>query len=105
MADTVLENKPEAVSAAQSSQPKANGSRRLKQPVDLEAASEDDRTVVSLPRAVIPQDVPPEAALNHPALYFNRELGWIDFNWRVLYLALDERTPSGARSLCGYHRQ
>ena len=93
MADTVLENKPEAVSAAQSSQPKANGGRRLKQPVDLEAASEDDRTVVSLPRAVIPQDVPPEAALNHPALYFNRELGWIDFNWRVLYLALDERTP------------
>ena len=24
---------------------------------------------------------------------YNRELSWLDFNWRVLYQALDERTP------------
>ena len=24
---------------------------------------------------------------------YNRELNWLDFNWRVLYQALDERTP------------
>ncbi len=47
----------------------------------------------SLPRAVTPQPVPEGANLNHPALYFNQELGWIDFNWRVLYQALDERNP------------
>ena len=28
-----------------------------------------------------------------PDLYINRELSWIDFNHRVLSLALDERTP------------
>lgn len=28
-----------------------------------------------------------------PALYFNRELSWLDFNWRVLHQALDDRVP------------
>jgi polyphosphate kinase len=46
-----------------------------------------------VPRAVSPRPVPDGAELNHPSLYFNRELGWVDFNWRVLHLALDERTP------------
>ncbi len=46
-----------------------------------------------MPKGVAPQPVPKEANLKHPALYFNMELGWIDFNWRVLSLALDERTP------------
>lgn len=46
-----------------------------------------------IPKAVVPQPVPEGADLDHPSLYFNRELGWIDFNWRVLYLAIDERTP------------
>jgi polyphosphate kinase len=31
--------------------------------------------------------------LNDPALYFNRELSWLDFNWRVLHEAQDPRTP------------
>lgn len=47
----------------------------------------------TVPRAVVPQAVPKDAGLKHPALYFNQELSWIDFNWRVLHLALDERTP------------
>lgn len=46
-----------------------------------------------LPKAVVPRPVPEEAKLKDPALYFNQELGMIDFNWRVLALALDERTP------------
>ena len=46
-----------------------------------------------LPRAVRPQPVPAGAGLDHPALYFNRELGLLDFNWRVLAQAQDERTP------------
>lgn len=46
-----------------------------------------------VPRAVKPQPVPEGAKLKDPSLYFNQELSWIDFNWRVLYLALDERTP------------
>ncbi len=47
----------------------------------------------TVPKAVVPQPVPAGADLKHPALYFNQELSWIDFNWRVLHLALDERTP------------
>ena len=46
-----------------------------------------------LPRAVEPQPVPLDAPLDHPRLYFNRELSWIDFNWRVLHMAQDRRTP------------
>lgn len=45
------------------------------------------------PRAVTVQEVPEGATLRHPSLYFNQELSWLDFNWRVLHLALDERTP------------
>jgi polyphosphate kinase len=47
----------------------------------------------SLPRAVSPQPVPEGSKLKHSTLYFNQELSWIDFNWRVLSLVLDERTP------------
>jgi len=46
-----------------------------------------------LPRAVAPQPVPAGADLDHPSLYFNQELGWLDFNWRVLFQARDERIP------------
>jgi polyphosphate kinase len=47
----------------------------------------------SVPRAVNPRELPPEVPLDHPHLYFNRELSWIDFNWRVLAQAIDERVP------------
>jgi len=46
-----------------------------------------------VPCAVRPQDVPPGAELDHPGLYFNRELSSLDFNWRVFALARDPRTP------------
>ena len=46
-----------------------------------------------IPTAVQAQDVPEGAALDHPSLFLNRELGWLDFNWRVLYQAMDSRTP------------
>lgn len=45
------------------------------------------------PSAVVPQPVSEGAELDTPALYLNRELGWIDFNWRVLALAMDPRLP------------
>ena len=47
----------------------------------------------AVPRAVVPQEVPDGAGLEDPALYFNRELSWLDFNARVLAQATDERTP------------
>ena len=53
----------------------------------------DKPTAFHVPKAVAPRDVPDDANLKHPSLYFNQELSWIDFNWRVLHLALDERTP------------
>lgn len=46
-----------------------------------------------LPRAVQAQDIPNNAPLDHPGLYLNQELGWLDFNWRVLYQAMDPRNP------------
>lgn len=52
-----------------------------------------DGRSAALPMATLPRDVPPRAALDHPHLYFNRELSWLDFAWRVLYQALDERIP------------
>ncbi len=48
---------------------------------------------VLLPLAAEAQLIPPDAKLGDPSLYFNRELSWLDFNWRVLYQALDERNP------------
>ena len=37
--------------------------------------------------------MPEGASSDHPHLYFNRELSTIDFFWRVLHQALDDRTP------------
>ncbi len=47
----------------------------------------------AVPTATAPRPVPRSAGLDHPTLFFNRELSWLDFNWRVLYQALDERVP------------
>ncbi len=56
-----------------------------------------ERLDQQLPVAVEPHDVPydepAKAPLDHPTLYFNRELSWIDFNWRVFFQAMDPRTP------------
>ncbi len=49
--------------------------------------------VFMVPRAVAPQPAAQPCDLDDPSLYFNQELSWLDFNWRVLWLALDERTP------------
>jgi polyphosphate kinase len=49
--------------------------------------------LIILPKAVRPRSVPQNADLKDPVLYFNKELSWIDFNWRVLHLAMDERIP------------
>ena len=46
-----------------------------------------------VPRATAPRPVPSRAARNHPHLIFNRELSWLDFNWRVLWQAIDDRFP------------
>ncbi len=47
----------------------------------------------AVPAATSPRAVPRGAPVDHAHLFFNRELSWLDFNWRVLYQALDERTP------------
>jgi polyphosphate kinase len=47
----------------------------------------------TVPSAVSPRPAPEQFTLDDPSLYFNQELSWLDFNWRVLWLALDDRTP------------
>jgi len=42
---------------------------------------------------VLPEPGPDGFDLSSPALYLNRELTWLNFNWRVLHEAEDERTP------------
>ena len=60
-----------------------------------EAASGDGAPTPDrlLPLAVKARPVPENPSLDDPSLYFNRELSWLDFNYRVYYQALDERTP------------
>ena len=50
-------------------------------------------TGATVPPSVVVQEVPDDAPLDHPSLFFNRELSTIDFNRRVLHQALDDRTP------------
>ena len=45
-----------------------------------------------------------DGSIDDPALYFNRELSWLDFNQRVLELAEDEETPLLERvRFCGIY--
>lgn len=48
---------------------------------------------VTILKATKAQRVPRKMDLGHSSLYFNRELSWLDFNWRVLHQARDERVP------------
>ena len=74
--------------AATPEQPEADPSGH----VAAASASERDGKP-ELPLAVEARRVPRGAPLDHPALLFNRELSWLDFNWRVFAQAIDERTP------------
>jgi len=56
-------------------------------------AADPNRTGATFLPSVVVRDVPDDAPLDHPSLFFNRELSTIDFNWRVLHQALDDRTP------------
>lgn len=62
-------------------------------PRPVRALPREPEQVAVIPCAVRPRPVPPGAGLDDPSLYFNRELGLLDFNWRVFAQALDSRTP------------
>ena len=60
----------------------------------VQGAGADGRPIdFAVPKATAPRPVPGRAPLDHPHLYYNRELSALDFNWRVLYHAIDERVP------------
>ncbi len=61
--------------------------------VEVASAGVEAGEPPALPQATSPRPVPHGAPLSHPALYFNRELSWLDFNWRVYAQALDTRLP------------
>lgn len=66
----------------------------LKDPPKLsENGLSNGQASYTLPKATEVQRVPRNCKLDHPSLYFNRELSWLDFNWRVLHLAMDDRNP------------
>ncbi|NNF37481.1 MAG: polyphosphate kinase 1 [Gemmatimonadetes bacterium] len=54
---------------------------------DDESLRRPPRAVRPRPRALLPSE------LDAPELYFNRELSWLDFNWRVLQQSVDPRNP------------
>ena len=75
--------------------PRKKKTAAAKPTADGEGGAEAEAVALdqTLPLAVEARDVPEGAPLDHPAYYFNRELSWIDFNWRVFYQALDPHTP------------
>jgi len=58
-----------------------------------ETASQKTYKNLEIPTSVKSQDIRKGLSLDDPSLYLNRELGWLDFNWRVLYQAMDPRHP------------
>ena len=62
-------------------------------PDDTASNSSSASTGRTYSPSVVPRDVPANAPLDHPHLFFNRELSALDFYWRVLHQALDDRTP------------
>ena len=55
---------------------------------------EDRKGAVRIgPTATAPQPVPADADPDDPRLFFNRELNWLDFNWRVVHQAADTSIP------------
>ncbi len=56
-------------------------------------ASGVDIEALAIPRSTEPMPIHGSPQLDDPRLYFNRELSWLDFNWRVLAQALDARNP------------
>ena len=46
-----------------------------------------------VPRATQPRAIPEQTSHDDPRLFFNRALSWLDFNWRVVHQARDERVP------------
>ncbi len=60
---------------------------------DADSSSSPAPPGASFPPSVEQREVPDHAPLDHPHLYFNRELSTLDFNWRVLHQALDDRVP------------
>lgn len=61
--------------------------------VDSISSGDGAAPVFPVPHATSPRPAPKGFVEKHPHLFFNRELSWLDFNWRVLYQALDERIP------------
>ena len=59
------------------------------EPTEIEIAQSSG--LEDAPAAASPEPAPPD--LEDPALYFNRELSWLDFNDRVLQLAEDASVP------------
>src|SRR5688572_26639830 len=53
----------------------------------------DEHAPAKTPAAPGLSERPPGDDLGLPELYLNRELGYLNFQWRVLHEAADDRTP------------
>lgn len=90
--DPAATEAPEAATPAPAAQTNGAAPRRAR----IRAVRSGPRDGVGAPEvpcAVQPQEVPVGAELDHPSLYFNRELSLLDFNWRVFAQSRDPRTP------------
>src|SRR5690606_18172280 len=87
------QQEPEQVTLTTAAERGGNGAAPAAPPAAEERTTSSSALTYVIPKATDPHPVPDGAPLDHPTLYFNRELSWLDFNWRVLAQALDERTP------------